>query len=53
LQMEFKVMIVMNVPSMMHWIIGGIEMEMWWNMWVLLLMKLKKLQGDIIPSRFW
>jgi len=28
LQMEFKVMIVMNVPSMMHWIIGGIELEM-------------------------
>ncbi len=28
LQMGFQVMIVMNVLSMMHWIVGGIEMEM-------------------------
>ncbi len=28
LQTKFQVMIVMNVPSMMHWIVGGMEMEM-------------------------
>jgi len=28
LQMGFQVMIVMNVLSMLHWILGGIEMEM-------------------------
>jgi hypothetical protein len=24
-------MIVMNLPFMMHWIVGGIEVEMWWK----------------------
>jgi hypothetical protein len=28
LQMGFQVMIIMNVFSMMHWIVGGTEMEM-------------------------
>jgi hypothetical protein len=28
LQMKFQVMIPMNVLSMMHWIVGGIKMEM-------------------------
>jgi hypothetical protein len=28
LQMGFQVMIIMNVLSMMHCILGGIEMEM-------------------------
>jgi hypothetical protein len=27
-QQELQVMIVINVPSMMHWIVGGIKMEM-------------------------
>jgi len=25
-------MIVMNIPSIMHWIVDGVEVEMWWNM---------------------
>jgi hypothetical protein len=28
LQFEFQVMIVMNVPFMMHYIVAGIEVEM-------------------------
>jgi hypothetical protein len=28
LQTKFQVMIIMNVLSVMHWIVGGIEMEM-------------------------
>jgi hypothetical protein len=28
LQMGFQVMIIMNVLSMMHWIVGGTEMKM-------------------------
>jgi hypothetical protein len=27
LQIKFQVMIVMNVPSIMHWIVSGIEVE--------------------------
>jgi hypothetical protein len=38
LKTKFQVMIVMNVPSMMHWIVGGIRMEMG----MLMLMKFKK-----------
>lgn len=40
LQMRFQVMIAMNVPSMMHWIVGDIKVKMWWNMWMFLWMKL-------------
>ncbi len=36
-------MIIMNVLSMMHWIVGGIVVEMWWIMWLFLQMKLMKL----------
>jgi hypothetical protein len=28
LQMRFQIMIIMNVLFMMHWIVGGIEVEM-------------------------
>jgi len=28
LQMEFQIMIIMNVLSMMQWIVGGTKMEM-------------------------
>ncbi len=41
--MGFQVMIVMNVLSMMHWIVGGTIVEMWWNMRMFLQMKLMKL----------
>jgi hypothetical protein len=43
LQMGFQVTIAMNVLFMMHWIVGDTEVEMWWNMWMLLQMKLMKL----------
>jgi hypothetical protein len=43
LQMRFQIMIIMNVLFMMHWIVGGTEVEMWWSMWVFLQMKLMKL----------